>query len=76
MRQLTIYLDTATENRIRKAAKSAHMSLSKWVAFLVRERTLKQWPTSVAKLAGAWPDFPSMEELRKNPSTDSRRETL
>ena len=76
MRQLTIYLDHQTERRIRMAAKSAGLSLSRWVASLVRERTQKVWPQAVADLAGAWPDFPTVEQLRKKHASDLRRETL
>lgn len=76
MRQLTIYLDTDTERRIRMAAKSARMSLSKWVAVLVRERTETSWPKAVSDLAGAWPDLPAVEELRKIHKSDIRRESL
>jgi hypothetical protein len=76
MRQLTIYLDRETESRIRAAARSAKMSLSKWVASLVRERTAKSWPKAVADLSGAWPDFPSPEELRKSQASDIQREAL
>lgn len=76
MRQLTIYLDSETERRIRMAAKSAKMSLSKWVASLVRERTQKTWPKAVADLAGAWPDLPGVDELRQSHASDIRRETL
>jgi hypothetical protein len=76
MRQLTIYLDSETEKRIRAAARAARMSLSKWVASLVRERTTKTWPGEVASLAGAWPKFPSLSDLRKNIVSDATREKL
>src|SRR5437016_5812644 len=65
MRQLTIYLDTFTERRIKAAAKAAGMSLSKWVASLVRDRTQTTWPKDVIALAGAWTDLPTAKELRE-----------
>jgi len=36
----------------------------------------KKWPLSVKKLAGAWKDFPSLEEIRKTVSSDCIREEL
>ena len=76
MKQLTIYLDTETERRIKAASKAVGMSLSKWVGMLVRERTETTWPPSVSKLAGAWPDLSTAEVLRKSAVSDSRREKL
>ncbi len=76
MRQLTIYLDTSTERRIKAAAKSAGMSLSKWVASLVRDRTQTTWPKEVVQLAGAWPDLPTLEEIRRSQTSDIPRQSL
>ncbi len=76
MRQLTIYLDISTERRIKAAAKSAGMSLSKWVASLVRDRTETTWPKSIVQMAGAWPDFPSAEDLRRGQTPDIHRRAL
>lgn len=74
MAQLTIYLDEETERRLKSAAQSAGMSLSRWVASVIREKTETAWPQSVLDLAGAWPDFPTAEELRQSQPTDSPRE--
>ena len=76
MSQLTIYLDEDTERRLRAAADSQGVSLSRWVASLIREKTEDSWPQAVLDLAGAWPDFPTTEELRANPRPDSPREPL
>ena len=76
MAQLTIYLDADTERRVKSAAKSARMSLSRWVAAVIRERTETAWPPAVLNLAGAWPDFPTTEELRQTQPADTRREEL
>lgn len=64
MGQVTLYLDTETEARIKAAAKAAGVSQSRWVADLIREKTATEWPAWVADLAGAWPDLPSLEEIR------------
>ena len=64
MAQLTLYLDDETAQKMRRAAEDEGISLSRWVAELIRQRTASRWPESVARLAGAWADFPQAEELR------------
>jgi hypothetical protein len=61
---------------VGKAAKSVGVSRSQWIAEAVRQRARKEWPQSVIELAGAWPDFPTAEEIRKTQSTDVSRERL
>ena len=74
MGQVTLYLDTETEARMKEAAQAAGVSQSRWLAELIRERTANEWPPSVAALAGAWADMPTAEELRQNPGKDVPRE--
>lgn len=74
MSQLTIYLDEDTERRLKTAAQSAGMSVSRWVATVIREKTETTWPQAVLDLAGAWPDFPTTEELRQDQPADHPRE--
>ena len=76
MAQITIYLDDDTERRVKTAAESAGMSLSRWIAAAVREKTETAWPQAVLDLAGAWPDLPTAEELRQTQPADSRRESF
>jgi hypothetical protein len=76
MPQVTIYLDQDTEKRARKAARSEGISLSKWIAETLREKTAGTWPKAVLDLAGAWPDFPRLDELRRPAPRDARREEL
>jgi HPt (histidine-containing phosphotransfer) domain-containing protein len=76
MGQVTIYLDDEHEHRLREAAKSAGMPVSRWVANLVEEKTRNEWPESIRAMAGAWEDFPTAEELREAGAADSPRETL
>jgi len=76
MAQVTLYLDEETKKRMRKAAKAAGVSQSRWLAELVRLETANEWPAEVRELAGAWPDFPEAEELRRSSSRDVRRERL
>jgi hypothetical protein len=66
MGQVTIYLDSETEAKARAAARAEGMPLSKWVAGCIRRRARGEWPEAVRALAGAWPDLPSAERIRKS----------
>lgn len=76
MGQITIYLDTETEKRMLMVVKKSGLSKSKWIAKLVREKTISMWPESVVRIAGAWGDFPEAETLRKDIGRDAEREPL
>lgn len=76
MPQISLYLDDDTTRRMKRAAKAAGLSQSRWVARLVREKTASEWPQSLVRLAGAWADFPAAEELRRSLGTDVPREPL
>lgn len=76
MGQVTIYLDQETERKLNAFLKEANVSKSNWIASLIRERTAAVWPQSVARLAGAWKDFPEAEDLRGELGSDSPREPL
>lgn len=54
MSQVTIYMDDDTEHRVRDAAAAAGVSVSRWIADLVRARTAATWPADVIGLAGCW----------------------
>jgi hypothetical protein len=74
--QVTLYIDEETRARMKAAAKAAGVSVSRWVADLIRARTRAEWPASVRKLAGAWPDFPTLRQLRSTKAPDTPRESL
>lgn len=76
MPQRNLYVDESTHTRMRRAAEAAGMSLSKWVASMVIEKTANQWPDEVLALAGAWNDFPSLEEIRAGAREDALRESF
>ena len=76
MGQVTIYLDDNIESKMRSAAKSMHLSQSKWIAGLIEEKINDEWPASVKNLAGAWTDLPTLEEIRNTKKTDVLREKL
>jgi hypothetical protein len=76
MGQVTLYMDDDTLARTRAAAEAAGLSMSAWLAQLVRERTRTEWPQEVAALAGAWRGVTTAEELRAAQPPDIAREPL
>jgi hypothetical protein len=76
MAHLTIYLSADVEKRVRKEAKAAKTSVSKWVAERVTKSVETSWPPEFLALAGAFSDFPDASELRKGYGKDIPRETL
>jgi len=77
MGQVTIYLENEIENKMKHAAKSSQISVSKWIANIIQEKISTEWPQNVVNLAGSWKDeFPSLQEIRSTEVIDSNRETL
>jgi len=76
MAHLTIYLSDEVENQVRKAAKKAKVSVSKWVADQVTQSVNTTWPPEFLALAGSFNDFPETGQLRKGYGKDVRREKL
>ncbi len=76
MGQVTIYLNDAAERQVKAAARKCGVSVSRWVADLVKSRTRTDWPPEARELAGAWPDFPDLREIRPVAGKDQRRERL
>ena len=77
MGQITIYLDSVTESKLRKAAKSSRLSVSKWISAIIKDKIETEWSQDVIDLAGAWQnDFPELEEIRSSQARDVEREGL
>ncbi|MDZ7703523.1 MAG: hypothetical protein U5L04_03450 [Trueperaceae bacterium] len=78
MSQITIELEPHTAAKARQAAQDEGLSLSQWVTRLVEAKVevATTWPDEVKALAGAWPDFPKVEELRQGYGVDTERDTL
>lgn len=76
MAQVTIYLDDETDKKLTAAARAKKVSKSKWIAMIIREKTENEWPSEFVQLAGAWNDFPSLEEIRAGMGEDSPREAI
>lgn len=76
MPQVTIYLEDEVLALVKAATKSTDISQSEWIAEAVRLRAKREWPALVLALAGAWPDFPTAEEIKESQGTDVSREQL
>ena len=76
MGQVTIYLDDETEKKMIANARVMNLSKSKWIANVIREKVIDNWPDSVRDLPGSWDDFPSLDELREESRADTDREAL
>lgn len=76
MKRITVYLDDIASAQVTAAARAARVSRSQWIAEAIRLRIGRDWPASVRELAGAWPDFPTAEEIRRKQAGNARRERL
>ena len=47
MGQVTIYIDNEIENKMKAAAKTSDLSVSKWIANIIKEKTSTEWPQDV-----------------------------
>lgn len=74
MAQITLYIDDATQARLREAAARRKVSQSQFVGDLIRQATSDAWPAAVLALAGSVPDFPLAEELRAGLLPDPERD--
>jgi hypothetical protein len=76
MAQVTIYLDEASQRCAKADARKDGVSVSRWIAGLIKSRTRTDWPAEARELAGAWPDFPDLREIRPVRTKDQSRVRL
>lgn len=79
MNQVTIYMDPSEIAYAKESATAEKISLSRWMAVLVREKKdaqTKGWPADFWDMAGAWrdSDFPDVEQMRANETPQAPRE--
>jgi hypothetical protein len=55
---------------VRRAAREAHVSISKWVVDRLSQSIEMSLPAEFLILAGAFPDFPSAEAPRQGYGQD------
>jgi hypothetical protein len=63
--KITIHLDDELLAQTKQAAKTAGISLNSWIAEAIIYRAKNEWPAHVVALAGAWPDFPTQDQIRR-----------
>jgi len=76
MGQVTIYLDSETEKKMNNVIKKTGISKSKWISDLIKQKMTSTWPENIVKLAGAWTDLQTAEDIRKNMAEDADRESM
>jgi len=64
MTKLTIYLPDEIADKARNAAKAKGRSVSRWIVDQVVQSDGDTWSKAVLDAAGAFRDFPSLEEIR------------
>ena len=74
MAQITLYIDDATQTKLREAAAQRKVSQSQFVADLIRRATANAWPPEALALFGSIPDFPLAEGLRAGLPPDPERD--
>jgi len=74
MAQVTIYIPNDLESQIKAMANSLNISISKFISTILEQKVNNEWSHSSRKLAGAWSDFPMLEEIRSNQGQDAPRE--
>jgi len=74
MAQVTIYIPNNLESKIKEKASSLNISVSKFISILLEQKVQNEWSSSSRKLAGAWDDFPTLQEIRANQGQDALRE--
>lgn len=82
MSQVTIYLDDDAVARAKASAAAARLSLSAWIAKLVKEQVppmdANGYPCGffehIAEQALAWQDFPEADALRDQDAPELPRE--
>ena len=74
MAQITLYIDDATQAKLRAAAAERKVSQSQFVADLIRRATVNAWPPEALALFGSIPDFPLAKGLRAGLPPDPERD--
>jgi len=74
MAQVTIYIPNDLESQIKAMASSLNISISKFISTILEQKVQNEWSRGSRKLAGAWDDFPTLQEIRTSQGYDVPRE--
>jgi hypothetical protein len=73
MPQITLYLDDATQALLEQAATAKGVSEGQWVAELVRQYAVQDWPQDCLDFAGRFADFPLRDDMPATLPSDQAR---
>jgi hypothetical protein len=76
MAQVTIYISNDLESKVKAMSSSLNISISKFISTVLEQKVQNEWNDNSRKLAGAWDDFPTLEEIRANQGEDTQREAF
>ena len=77
MAQVTIYMDNNLEEKVKKLAKSAGTSISKFISNILEQKVKTSWDDSIRELSGSWSDDTAFDEdIRNYKTADTKREEL
>lgn len=74
MAQIVLTLDVDVLEQVLHQAKAENLSSASWLDKLIKQRVGMlnklnnvdtQWSSDVQELAGAWQDFPTLEDIRR-----------
>ena len=85
MAQIVLTLDDEVLEKVLHQAKAENLSSTSWLDKLIKQhvgmlnqpnKVKNQWSSDVQELAGAWQDFPTLEDIRHSMSQEVPREPL
>lgn len=76
MAQVTIYINSSLEAKIKETAKSLNISISKFISGILEKQIQNEWDPSTKELAGSWSNFPDIETIRSVDAKDTSREAF
>ena len=76
MAQVSLYLDKKTYEKVETAAHLSDISISKYVAEIIRDHFVQEWPPKYAELFGSVSDDTFFPNGAEKITEDTAREPL
>ena len=76
MAQVSLYLDKKTFEKVETAAHLSDVSISKYVAGIIQDHFVHEWPASYAELFGSVSDSTFFPNGAEKVTKDTAREPL
>ena len=76
MAQVSLYLDNKTFEKVETAAHLCDVSISKYVAEIIRDHFVHEWPSDYAGLYGSVSDDTFFPHGAEKVTNDTARESL